>query len=283
MTTKRSSSYLAHVRQNEDGTWERHELEDHLRGAAELASRFAETFGSSDWAGIAALWHDLGKYGQDFQNYIKSASGYEPEVHIETGNGRAHHSSAGALYAVEQLEIHGRILAYLIAGHHAGLPDWHKIDSGAGGSLQSRLNDTALLPHALEATIPEDILHSDEPTTPPIGGKQGFALWVRMLFSSLVDADFLDTEAFMDREKSADRGVYPPISELLSLFNLESAVGQGRECTCGGADQGSLQHILCLRHLCIHAHRATTRNSYSIPRSCNTEMRRHKRAIYPVA
>jgi CRISPR-associated endonuclease/helicase Cas3 len=219
MTTKTSSPYLAHVRQNEDGTWECHELEDHLHGTAELASRFAETFGLSDWAEIAALWHDLGKYGQDFQNYIKSASGYEPEAHIETGSGRVNHSSAGALYAIEQLEIHGRILAYLIAGHHAGLPDWHKINSGTGGSLQSRLNDTALLPHALEATIPEDILRSDKPTTPPIGGKQGFALWVRMLFSSLVDADFLDTEEFMDREKSADRGDYPPISELLNLFN----------------------------------------------------------------
>jgi CRISPR-associated endonuclease/helicase Cas3 len=212
-------SALAHVRKNVDGTWECHGLESHLIGTATLAGRFGESFGSADWARIAGLWHDLGKYGQDFQNYIKSASGYDPEAHIETGKGRVNHSSAGALYAVDQLEIRGRILAYLIAGHHAGLPDWHKIDSGAGGSLQARLSENALLQHALKAVIPNDILQPDRPSTPPVGGKQGFALWVRMLFSSLVDADFLDTEAFMDRDKSAERGGYPFIEELLAFLN----------------------------------------------------------------
>lgn len=50
-------------------------------------------------------------------------------------------------------------------------------------------------------------------------GKAGFALWVRMLFSCLVDADFLDTEHFMDDAKHAQRGNYPSLSELLTLFN----------------------------------------------------------------
>jgi CRISPR-associated endonuclease/helicase Cas3 len=220
MTHNTFTSYLAHVKQQADGAWDIHKLEDHLQGTAVLADQFASAFGASDWAKTAALWHDLGKYSNAFQNYIKTASGFEPaEAHIETGKGRVNHSSAGALYAVQQLGVLGRILAYLIAGHHAGLPDWYKLDSESGGCLQSRLDDKSLLQQTLTADIPSGILQPGKPTTQPLGGKAGFALWVRMLFSCLVDADFLDTEAFMDENRSAQRGGYPAIMELLEVFD----------------------------------------------------------------
>ena len=157
-----STPYLAHVRQNEDGTWESHKLEDHLLGTAALAEQFANAFGASEWVKAAALWHDLGKYSQAFQHYIKTTSGYEAaEAHIETGTGRVNHSSAGALLAVKQLGVRGRILAYLIAGHHAGLADWYKLEGTKGGSLQSRLDDTSLLDQALSADMPKAILIYD--------------------------------------------------------------------------------------------------------------------------
>ncbi|NIR63793.1 MAG: CRISPR-associated endonuclease Cas3'', partial [Aliifodinibius sp.] len=80
-----------------------------------------------DWASLAGLWHDLGKYSADFQNYIRSASGFEADAHIENVPGRVNHSSAGALHAVQKFGDLGRILAYCIAGHHAGLADWHAV------------------------------------------------------------------------------------------------------------------------------------------------------------
>ena len=39
-----------------------------------------------------------------------------------------------------------------------------------------------------------------------------------MLFSAVVDADFLDTEAFFDAEKTARRGTYPDIRDLSAPF-----------------------------------------------------------------
>jgi len=68
---------------------------------------------------MAGLWHDLDKYSTEFQQYIKTVSGYDAEAHIEGKAGRVDHSTAGAIHAIRQFEKHGRILAYLIAGHHA--------------------------------------------------------------------------------------------------------------------------------------------------------------------
>ena len=125
MTEERPPQFIAHVREGRDGQFVIHDLEDHLRDVAKLAGDFAQDFGSADWAPVAGVWHDLGKYAKEFQRRIKSISGYDPDAHLEGTVGRVDHSTAGASYAVEQFGMHGRILAYLIAGHHAGLPDWH--------------------------------------------------------------------------------------------------------------------------------------------------------------
>lgn len=214
---------IAHVRLDADGRFVEHWLEDHLLETAKLAGRFAKSFESSEWSELAGLWHDLGKYSDDFQNYIKTVSGYAEDAHIEGGSGRVNHSSAGAIHAMDVLGVQGRVFAYLIAGHHAGLPDWRKLEGGTGGVLSERLQQREHLSKALNARVPDFILHPE--LTPElkilsrVGGKDGFALWVRMLFSCLVDADFLDTEAFMDGAKSADRGIYPSLTDLLTSFD----------------------------------------------------------------
>ena len=209
---------IAHVRDDERGGFVVHELEDHLCDVAKLAGDFAQDFGGRDWAHVAGVWHDLGKYAIEFQRRIKSISGYDPDAHLEGTVGRVDHSTAGASYAVEQFGVHGRILAYLIAGHHAGLPDWHSCETG-GAALYVRLGDKSHLARALGQPIPQKILAQTKPTSPPIEQTDGFALWVRMLFSCLVDADFLDTEAFMDEGKAVHRAGYPLIHELLDRFN----------------------------------------------------------------
>jgi CRISPR-associated endonuclease/helicase Cas3 len=209
--------YLAHVRQ--DGqVFVPHNLNDHLRGVARRAGECALDFGGGDWAEVAGLWHDLGKYSAEFQRRIKSVSGYDLEAHLEGPVGRVDHSTAGAQHAISQFGAHGRILAYLIAGHHAGLPDWHTSET-RGAALKVRLDDMRHLERALSQSIPPEILAQPKPVSPLLGKAEGFALWVRMLFSCLVDADFLDTEAFMDEDKAVQRAGAPAIQGLLPRFN----------------------------------------------------------------
>jgi CRISPR-associated endonuclease/helicase Cas3 len=198
---------IAHAAQNPDGSWrDPHDLADHLVGVAALAACHARAFGAEDWAHLAGLWHDLGKYRSRFQHYIRKVSGFDAEAHIKGEAGKAPHSTAGA------------ILAYLIAGHHAGLYDWF-------GGLDARLDSADSrdeLNEALAEHPPADIL--DHGTFAPDlraipGGKEGFALWVRILFSCLVDADFLDTEAYMDAGKAEQRSNWPDVQTLLEQFD----------------------------------------------------------------
>ncbi len=214
----KSSIFLAHVRQDTNGQWLPHLLDDHLRGVAALAEDFAAAFDAGDWAKLAGLWHDLGKYRPAFQRYIRGASGYD--AHIETTPGRVDHSTAGALHAIGRMKGLGRILAYLITGHHAGLPDWQSAEAPAS-SLANRLQQPDLLAEALAQSPPADILDAPLPTSNP--GQRDYALWIRLLFSCLVDADFLDTEQFMTPDKTVLRGRYPSLMELEPCFDAYMA------------------------------------------------------------
>ena len=214
---EKTARYLAHVRCDGE-TFALHDLDEHLRGVGKLAEEYAQVFGSGDWAQVAGVWHDLGKYSAEFQRRIKSVSGYDAEAHLEGQLGRVDHSTAGAQYARDQFGLHGRILAYLIAGHHAGLPDWHTSET-AGGALKVRLDDSSHLKRTLSQAIPHEILSQPKPTSALLGKAEGFALWVRMLFSCLVDADFLDTEAFMDAGKAGQRINTLTLPDLLPRFN----------------------------------------------------------------
>ena len=131
-------------------------LRDHLSNAAVLAEGFAKKFQSGAWARIAALLHDLGKIAGEFQKKLFKANGLEYED--ETSDGSVNHSGAGAAYAEEIFRgPAGRTLAYLIMGHHAGL--------GVVSSF------------------------------PPFVTSHNYHLWVRMLFSCLIDADWLITSS----------------------------------------------------------------------------------------
>lgn len=210
--------FIAHVRKDRED-WIEHSLEDHLREVARRAGESANKLDASEWAWLAGVWHDLGKYSPAFQTYIRRVTGYDAEeAHIE-GLGRVDHSSAGAIHAVEQLGKAGQILAYLIAGHHAGLPDWYA-DKNAGAALSTRLAGRQHLDVLPLVAVPADILSPAFPPLPKIpGNADGAHLWLRMLFSCLVDADFLDTEAFMAPEKIAARGHETRVADLLASFD----------------------------------------------------------------
>jgi CRISPR-associated endonuclease/helicase Cas3 len=202
-----------------------HALEEHLAEVAHLAAVHAANFNGQEWARLAGLWHDLGKYRPGFQRYLRAATGVEAEsAHIEGGAGRVSHSTAGALLACERFGTPGRVLAYLIASHHAGLYDWNSDESSLEARLASEASRTELA-EALAAAPPEMLDHGGfVPNLRAIpGGSAGFALWLRMLFSALVDADFLDTEAFMDEGKAAARGAWPELGTLRTAFDAHMA------------------------------------------------------------
>ncbi len=200
-----------------------HVLEEHLRKVALLARNFAvHVPEGASWAYLAGLWHDLGKYRTGFQKYLQLSQ--NPDAHIEgkVGGREKTHSAAGALWAIKQLnqpdKPYGHVLAYLIAGHHAGLDDWH-------GGLKERLDSAdsaAELQEALNARPPQTVLDAGDfaPDLRKIpGGAAGFALWVRMLFSCLVDADFLDTEAHFDAGKPLRREGFPSLDAMRLAFD----------------------------------------------------------------
>ncbi len=191
-----------------------HRLEEHLKGTAELAASFAAEFGCGEWGRIAGLWHDLGKFSENFQKMLLASA----DAHIETQPGRVDHSTAGAIHAFKKFKIPGRIFSYLIAGHHAGLPDW-QTDTAGRKSLVQRIQNIELLKKLPFSDIPPHIIEQSLPKQKFIT-KEGHALWIRMLYSCLVDADFLDTEAFLEPEKTKNRKGFPSLNELLPLFEL---------------------------------------------------------------
>jgi len=198
-------------------------LEDHLKNVAEMARSFAESFDAGDWGYLAGLWHDIGKYSDEFQKMLGAEEG--SDAHIETKPGRIDHSTAGAKHAYKSLKDKGKLLAYAIAGHHAGLLDGKSNDA----CLYKRLKKESIPNYS---SCPERILNNKSLSDPPLGlnvhDPKRFAFqisfFIRMIYSCLVDADFLDTEAFMDRGKSSWRKGYPALTELEN--KLSSALNQ---------------------------------------------------------
>ncbi len=199
-----------------------HPLDEHLKGTAELAASFAAEFGCGEWAYLTGLWHDIGKYSEDFQKMLLASA----DAHIETKSGWVDHSTAGAIHSTEKFKTAGRIFSYIIAGHHAGLPDW-LTDTAGRKSLEHRLQHVELFNNLPVSNIPHHIIEQSFPKQKFIT-KEGHALWIRMLYSCLIDADFLDTEAFLELEKAKTRKGYPSLNELLPLFESYMADKQAK-------------------------------------------------------
>lgn len=217
------SKPVAHLARKSSGNWRLHDLQEHLESVAESAAKMASPFGASEWAKLAGLWHDLGKYQPAFQQRIKSLNGYDPEAHIESGTNKQPHSTAGALHAIKTFGVIGRLLGYVIAGHHAGLPDWaSNAAEGGKGSLNFRLNNADQEYDSSREALGNPLpawLQQAQPQVSIPGGPEGLALWIRLVFSCLVDADFLDTEAFYDSERTGlRRQAYPSLEQLASAL-----------------------------------------------------------------
>ncbi len=206
------ADYYAHSKPDDSDRSQWHRLEDHLRQTADQARGFASDWGAADWAYFAGLWHDIGKYSDEFQGMLRAANG--EDAHIES-HARVDHSTAGAQHADKTLDqICGRALAYVIAGHHGGLPDGEAVDSCLRSRLQKRIPSINNCPPELLESKPLQLPSSFKGNRLPFQ----YSVFVRMLFSCLVDADFLDTESFVDPRRSFERRGYQSLVEVESAF-----------------------------------------------------------------
>lgn len=158
---------------------------EHLTGTAEIAGKFADAFGKQEWGYCCGLLHDIGKYSKEFQDKIKNDT-----------NQQVDHSTAGAKLCMEKGGYYS-LLTYCIAGHHAGLPDYGNtgIPSSLRGRLKKKICDYQT--YQYEVNIPK--IQTDPFIRKPNKDFDfSLSVFMRMIYSCLVDADFLDTEKFMN-------------------------------------------------------------------------------------
>ena len=194
---------LAHI--SEDGA-RTQTIYEHLSGTVELAGAFAAPFGAQKEAEFAAKLHDIGKFSINFQKRLH-------------GEASVDHSTAGAQEAMKCRPPHPQA-AFAIAGHHTGIPDGgnQRNDTAGDATLFGRLKKP-VDPYDgwKEVPLPQ--------STPPDWANRDpadFAFFTRMLYSCLVDADFIDTETFMNGQEMP-RGSYTGLSELLERVRNRAA------------------------------------------------------------
>lgn len=200
--------YFAH---SENGNNEKHLLAKHLRETALLAESFASQEEFEPLFRLSGLLHDLGKYQPEFQNYLENGG----------KRGSVPHASWGAGYAGKLKHSDASIA---IDGHHKGLPDKAAWKSDVNPYLH---DDVAGFDDVIKTFLADNGLDEDAVATPHLKiDSDGFKreLFIRYLFSTLTDSDWLSTEEHFEPEKSAlrpDRTL--PINFMLNKLEEEFA------------------------------------------------------------
>ena len=174
---------------------DRHNLLEHVRAVAELAKGFAAAFDGSAPAYYAGLWHDLGKFNRRFQEYLLRCE-TDPDAR---GSG-PDHKGAGAVLA----SGHYPPVSMLIRGHHGGIQS----RADTKNWVNQRKLDRAALEAITDARLAIPDLEPAAPiATPAVVEQDALAaeMYLRLLFSTLVDADFLDTESHFHPDRTGNR------------------------------------------------------------------------------
>jgi CRISPR-associated endonuclease/helicase Cas3 len=222
-------------------------IQEHLEAVADLCKQYAKKIGLEQAAEIIGLVHDLGKYSDEFQAYIKSAAGLldqdadEEAVDAEELKGKVDHSTAGAQWVWRELgkqgtegRIAAQFLSLCIASHHSGLIDC--LAPEGTNVFDRRTNKSDQLTHLAEALTKADApikerMHQlandpelrNELTTAirKVGKDHPFFNWgllLRFLFSCLIDADRTNTAEFEQphrRKRLGEKSEWPVLIDHL--------------------------------------------------------------------
>lgn len=184
---------ISHIRQSDMAVQSN---DAHQYGVAELASKFASEFGMSEWGRVLGLLHDKGKEKKAFQQHIIKESGLDSNTKVE---GDYRHAYVGALIAKKLFPQQHLLIDNPLMGHHRGLYD----DGDMKEVLKMEMPDDVCV-EKIDAHL----------NIPQLGKQYDIHHLQRMLYSCLVDADYLDTEAFMQPEQSKQRGKYDSLATL---------------------------------------------------------------------
>jgi len=248
---KNMKEFVAH-RREKDG--EPQSLHSHLSRASVLAGQFASKIGLKEAGRIIGLLHDLGKASDEFQKFIKSATGMiDPDADdysdVEKLKGKVDHSSAGAQFIYQTLSKKGsegliaaQFLSLCIASHHSGLIDCltpsgednftrriekpkekthlDEILSYLGDAKKQKLSELTSNEKIIRQVI-EKIKSLIEKNDSKETLMFKYGLLVRFLFSCLIDADRLNTAdfEFPKNTKIRNYGKYCSWNILLERFN----------------------------------------------------------------
>ncbi|MDU7474716.1 MAG: CRISPR-associated helicase Cas3' [Paenibacillus macerans] len=181
-----------------------HPLDWHHQDTADMAAKFAGYFGCSSFGRILGQNHDYGKASLDFQMRLNGAT--EP----------VDHKTAGTLLVHRHYPFpYGLMMAYAVYGHHGGLPN--HISTGTRTGLEQVLKQDFQIIGGAPPILPEL-----EVSSVPMKGNNsgmGISLWIRMLYSALIDADYLDAERYFQPLKTELRNNLPSLSELHAQFH----------------------------------------------------------------
>lgn len=179
--------------------------EAHSFGVAERAELFTQALGMPGWGTFLGLLHDKGKEKNDFQTYIRLMNEFPADSRTYQDKT---HAYVGALLAKRLFPKGYHFVAYALAGHHAGMPDSYLLEELLKKDLPEEVSwdglpDVPSPPSYLEQMQPSDLNHL-----------------FRMLYSCLVDADYLDTENFMMPGQVRLRNNQTSLADLLPKLEV---------------------------------------------------------------
>lgn len=196
---------ISHIRTDADGKILAFQSnEEHCHNVAEMAMQFAAEFGMGDFGYVMGMLHDKGKDKHEFQEYIQDVNGIVGHRGW-TQEGKTH-AYVGGLVAKEILRQIYPLIGNPIMGHHRGLYDYTDLKKEESKEIPSEIDICQIEKYSV--AFPQWLKDSDIP-------QRDFHHIERMLYSCLVDADYLDTENFMQPEQAALRGKQVKIMDLL--------------------------------------------------------------------